>query len=100
MMSLNFCLDAVELVCLNLYTNYFLPSKFVYEFLKFGHESFLFANSYTNSCTNSYANSHANSVHKIRTKFVIFDKLGKSSYEFARIREGYVTNGLHCILPQ
>ena len=41
MMSLNFCLDAVELVCLNLYTNYFLPSKFKHEFLKFGHESFL-----------------------------------------------------------
>ena len=42
-MSLNFCLNAVELVCLNLYTNYFLPSKFVHEFLKFGYESFLFS---------------------------------------------------------
>ena len=41
MMSLDFCLDAVELVCLNLYTNDFLPSKFVHEFLKFGRESFL-----------------------------------------------------------
>ena len=52
---------------------------------------------FANSCTNSYANSHVNFVHEIRTKFVIFDKLGKSSYEFARIREGYVTNGLYCI---
>ena len=51
--------------------------------------SFVFANSYTNS--------HVNFVHEIRTKFVIFDKLGKSSYEFARIREGYVTNGLYCM---
>ena len=39
-----------------------------------------------------------NFVHEFRTKFVIFDKLGKISYEFARIREGYVTNGLYCIL--
>ena len=46
--------------------------------------------------TNSYANSQVNFVHEIHTKFVIFDKLGKSSYEFARIREGYVTNGLYC----
>ena len=37
-----------------------------------------------------------NFVHEIRTKFVIFDKFGKSSYEFARIREDYVTNGLYC----
>ena len=34
----------------------------------------------------------------LHTKFVIFDKLGKISYEFARIREGYVTNGLYCNL--
>ena len=38
-----------------------------------------------------------NFVHEIRTKVVIFDKLGKSSYEFTRIREGYVMNGLYCI---
>ena len=47
--------------------------------------SFVFANSYTNSCTNSYANSHVNFVHEIRKKFVIFDKLRKSSYEFAKV---------------
>ena len=41
MMSLNFCLDALELVCSNLYTNYFLPSKFVHEFLKFMYKFFL-----------------------------------------------------------
>ena len=45
---------------------------------------------------NSYANSYVNFVHEIRTKFEIFGKLGKSSYEFARIRERYVTNGLYC----
>ena len=44
-----------------------------------------------------FANSYVNFVHEIRMKFVIFDKLRKSSYEFARIREGYVTNGLYCI---
>ena len=59
--------------------------------------SFVSANSYANSCTNSYSNSQVNFVHEIRTKFVIFDKLGKISYEFTRIREGYVTNGLYCI---
>ena len=31
------------------------------------------------------------------TKFVIFYKLQKSSYEFAQIREGYVTNDQYCI---
>ena len=62
--------------------------------------SFVFANSYTNSCANSYANSHVNFVHEIRTKFVIFDKLGKRSYEFVRIREGYVTSGLYCKWPR
>ena len=30
-------------------------------------------------------------------KFVIFDKLGKSSYKFLRIGEGCVTNGLYCM---
>ena len=40
MMSLNFCLDAVKLVCLNLYTTDFLPSKFVHDFLKFERKSF------------------------------------------------------------
>ena len=39
-MSLNFCLDAVLLVCSSLYTKYFLPSKFVHEFLKFAYEFF------------------------------------------------------------
>ena len=46
--------------------------------------SFVFANSHTNS----YANSHVNFVHEIRTKFVIFDKLGKvhtNSREFAKV---------------
>ena len=33
-------------------------------------------------------------------KFVIFDKLGKSSHKFARIREGYVTNGLYCMMKK
>ena len=46
---------------------------------------FVFVNSYTNSCTNSYANSHVNFVHEIRTKFVIFDKFGKRSYEFVNV---------------
>ena len=86
MMSLNFCFDAVALVCSNLYTNYFLPSKFVHEFLKFAYEFVSFV----------FANSQVNFVHEIRTKFVIFYKLGKISYEFARIREGYVRNGLYC----
>ena len=43
-------------------------------------------------------NSHVDFVHEIRTTFVIFDKLGKSSYEFARIGEGYVMNGMYCTL--
>ena len=86
MMSLNFCLDAVVLACSNLYINYFLPSKFVHEFLKFAYEFFLlFSRIRMRFVLYSYA------------KFVIFDKLGKISYEFARIREGYVTNGLYCI---
>ena len=89
MMSLNFCLDAVELVCSNLYTNLFLHSKFVHEFLKFRVRIFSFV------FTNLYANSYMNFVHENRTKFVIFSKLRKRSYEFARIREGYVTNGLY-----
>ena len=55
--------------------------------------SFVFANSYANWSTNSYANSEVKFVHE----FVIFDKLGKISYEFGRIREGYVTNGLYGI---
>ena len=66
MMSLNFSLDAVELVCSNLYTNYFLPSKFVHKFLKFAHKFFLL-----------FSRIHVNFVHEIRTKFVIFDKLQK-----------------------
>ena len=41
---------------------------------------------------NLCANSQVNFVHEIRN----FDKLGKMSYEFAQIREGYVTNGLYC----
>ena len=41
MMSLNVCLDAVVLDCSILYTNYFLPTKFVHEFLKFAYEFFL-----------------------------------------------------------
>ena len=94
MMSLNFCLDAVVLACSNLFTNYFLPSTFVHEILKFTYEFFSFV--FANSCTNSYANSQVNFVHQIRTKFVRFDKLGKISYEFARIREGCFTNGLYC----
>ena len=85
-MSLNFCPDAIELVCSNLYTNYFLPSEFVHEFRKFAYEFFLlFSRIRTRIC-----------MWTLYTKFVIFDKLGKSSYEFARIREGYVTNGLYC----
>ena len=40
--------------------------------------------------TNLYASLHVKFVHEIRTKFVIFNKLRKSSYEFARIHEGYV----------
>ena len=47
---------------------------------------------------NSYANFQVSFVHEIRTKFIIFDKPGKTSYEFARIREGYVTNGPYCTL--
>ena len=97
MMSLNFCLDAVELVCLNLYTNYFFPSKFVHEFLKFVYESFLLFPRILYEFVHEFEREFAcDFVHEIRTKFVIFDKLGKSSYEFARIREGYVTNGLYC----
>ena len=89
-------IHAVVLVYSNLYTNDFLPSKFVHEFLKFAYE--FFSSVFENSCTNWYANSQVNFVHEIRTKFVIFDKLGKISYEFARIREGYVTNDLYCSL--
>ena len=95
MMSLTFCLDAVVLVCSNLYTNYFLPSKFVHEFLKFAYKFFLSFSGirmYVNSCTNLYANSQVNFVHKIRAKFVIFDKpLGKvhaNSHEFMKVMLG------------
>ena len=61
--------------------------------------SFVFANSYANSCTNCYANSQVNFVHEIRTKFIIFDKLGKMSYEFARIMLGMACT-VHVILVQ
>ena len=30
-------------------------------------------------------------------KFVIFGRSQKNSYEFTRIREGYVMNGMYCI---
>ena len=77
MMSLNFCLDAVELVCSNLYTNFLLHSKFMHKFLKFHVQIFSFV------FTNSYVNSHVNFEHEIRAKFVILEELRKSSYEFA-----------------
>ena len=56
-MSLNVCLDVVQLVCSELYTNFFLYSKFVDEFLKFRVRIFSFVLiSCANSCTNSWAN--------------------------------------------
>ena len=96
MVSLNFCLDAVVLVCSILYTNYFLPSRFVHEFLKFAYEFFLL---FSRIRMRIHARIHTR-IHKctLYTKFAIFDKLGKSSYEFAQIREGYVTNGLYCTM--
>ena len=94
-MSLNFCLDAVVLVCSILHTNYFLPSKFVHEFRKFAYQCFLLFHEFVHEFVREF--SQVNFVHEIRTKFVIFDKLWKISYEFARIREGYVTNGLYCM---
>ena len=69
-MNLNFCLDAVELVCSNMYTNFFLHSE-----IHIRNFSFVFMN----SCT------HVNFVHEIRTKFTIFGKPGKSSYEFMKV---------------
>ena len=45
---------------------------------------------------NSDMNSYVNFAHEIHMKFVILGKLRKNSYKFARIREGYVTNGLYC----
>ena len=56
--------------------------------LKFVYEFFLFFS--------QIHATHVNFVHEIRTKFIIFGKLGKSSYEFARIHAGYVMNGLYC----
>ena len=91
MMSLNFCLDAVVLACSNLYTNYFLPSKFVHEFLKFAYEFFLLFSRIRMR------------IRKLTlyTKFVVFDKLGKISHEFARIREGYVVErGVYFLMSQ
>ena len=79
-MNLNFCLDAVKLVCSNMCTNFFLHSEICIQ-------NFSFV--VMNSCT------HANFVHEIRTKFKLFGKLGQGSYEFTRIREGYVMNGLY-----
>ena len=95
-MSLNFCLDAVdcELVCLNLYTNFFLHSKFMHEFLKFHVQIFSFV------FVNSYVDLYVNFVHEIHMKFIIFGKLRKCSYEFAQIYKGYVTNGLYCTVFQ
>ena len=98
MMPLNFCLDAFKFVH-KLLSSFKIRARI--SEIRVQIFSFVFANSYTNSCTNSYtnsctnsyANSHVNFVHEIRTKFIIFDKLGNSSYEFVRIREGYVTNG-------
>ena len=90
-MSLNVCLDAVVLDCSILSTNYFLPTKFVHEFLKFAYKFFLLFSRIP-------MRIRARIRMRICTKFVIFDKLGKSSYEFARIREGYVTNGPYCNL--
>ena len=58
MMSLNACLDVVELVCSNLHTNFFLYSKFVHEFLKFPVRIF--------SVVLISTNSYVNFVHEIR----------------------------------
>ena len=75
-MNLNFCLDAVELVCSNMYTNFFLHSE-----IRIRNFSFVFMN----SCT------HVNFLHEIHN----FWQTWKGSYEFTRIREGYVMNGLY-----
>ena len=63
----------------------------MHEFLKFPVRIFPFV-------LNSYANSYVNCVHEIRTKFIILDKLRKNLYEFTRIREGYVMNGLYLLI--
>ena len=87
-------------ICIQIH---FLSSKIVHESLKFAYEFFLLFSRIRTQIrariirTNSYANSQVDFVHEIGAKFVIFDKLGKISYEFASIREGYVTNGLYCI---
>ena len=64
MMCLNVTLfGVVELVCSNLYINFFLYSKFVHEVLKFHIQMFSFV---LISCTNSYPNIYVNFVHEIR----------------------------------
>ena len=82
---LNFCLYIVELVCSNLYTSFFLYSKFVHEFLKFHIRIFSFV---LILCTNLYANSYVNFVHEIPTKFVIFGRTWKvhmNSCKFVKV---------------
>ena len=77
-MSLNACIDVVELVCSNLYTNFFLYLKICARISKISCMNFfcfiLCTNSYTNSCTNLYANSYVNLVREIHTKFIIFGR--------------------------
>ena len=88
-MPLNFCLDRCSQVGLFKFVHKLLASfkiRAQISEIRVRIYSFVFANLYTNSCTNSYANSHVNFVHKIRTKFVIFYKLRKSSYEFVKVR--------------
>ena len=80
-MSLKVCLDVVYLVYLHWYTNFFLYSKFVHEFLKFDVHIFSFV---LILCMNLYANSHVNFVHEIRTKLII---LGRTWKKFIQIYE-------------
>ena len=69
MMSLNVYLNVVWLVCSNLYTNFFLYSKFVHEFLKFRVRIFAFVLiSYVN-CTHEIQNFEK--VHTNSREFVI-----------------------------
>ena len=75
MMSLNFCLDAVELVCSNLYTNFFLYSKFVHEFLNFRVRIFSFV----------FTNSYVNFVHEILNFCLNLENFHTSSREFVKV---------------
>ena len=67
MMSLNVCLDVVELVCSNLYTKKFLSLfKIRGRISEISRTTFFFCFDFVHEIYNSYANSHVNFVHEIR----------------------------------